>query len=355
MAFINTNLRHVGTVGSGARCVLPGTTHGYVCGGWVGKTGAGHPWGPAVYGEMIEKFSLTSDGNATDVADILTSRRGPRGCSSATHGYVCGGGLDTPGSFLNTIERFPFASDSDSVDWADLTGTQRTYGTACSSETHGFLLGGSDNIGNTDAIDKFPFASQTNATNWADATTEKTGGAAFSSPTHGYSAGGSEVSVIVNVIEKFPFATQVDSVDVADITLVRTGAAGISSCEDGYAAGGVIVATNPANGAPLWDLTVIDKHSFASGGNSTDHGDLPVELGAGAHSQAGVSGTTHGYSVGGIFSRNIHNHQWPREQIEKFAYANNVTASDVGDLQQAGTVNPTGTNWGMDNCSGHQV
>ena len=84
-------------------CVLPGVAHGYVCGGFVGKTGTAPSWGPAVYGKMIEKFSLTTDGNAADVADILTTRRGPRGCSSATHGYVFGGGLDVPGSFLNSI------------------------------------------------------------------------------------------------------------------------------------------------------------------------------------------------------------------------------------------------------------
>ena len=352
MAFINTNLRHVGTVGSGARCVLPGTTHGYVCAGYMGK------WpddtsGPNVgYGTAIQKFSLTTDGNATNVADILSARRGPDGCSSETHGFVIGGGLDTPGSFLNSIERFHFATDSDSADWADMTETKRTYGTACSSATHGFTLGGSDDTGNTNVIDKFPFASQTNATDWADATTSKHGGAAFSSPTHGYSAGGSGTPY-VNVIEKFPFATQVDSVDVADITIARSGAAGISSCEDGYAAGGATIGTNPANSAPIWDRTVIDKHSFASGGNSTDHGDLPVELGAGAHSQAGVSGTTHGYSVGGMYSFNIHNHQYPREQIEKFAYANNVTASDVGDLVDARSTNIV--HWGMDSCSAHQV
>ena len=353
MAFINTNLRHVGTVGSGARCVLPGTTHGYVCAGYMGKWPADTS-GPNIgYGTAIQKFSLTTDGNATNVADILSARRGPDGCSSSTHGFVIGGGLDTPGSFLNSIERFHFATDSDSADWADMTETKRTYGTACSSATHGFTFGGSDDTGQTKVIDKFPFASQTNATAWADATTEKAGGAAFSSPTHGYSAGGSHVSVYVNVIEKFPFATQVDSVDVADITLARGGAAGISSCEDGYAAGGVIVATNPANGAPFWTLSVIDKHSFSSGANSTDHGDLPLESSAGAHGGAGVSGTTHGYHVGGIYSHNVHNHQYAREQIEKFAYANNVTASDVGDLVQVGTaITP---NFGQNGCSGHQV
>ena len=363
MAFINTNLRHVGTVGSGARCVLPGTTHGYVCGGWVGKTGAGHPWGPAVYGEMIEKFSLTSDGNATDVADILTSRRGPRGCSSATHGYVMGGhdfGASPgtqPGTHVNSIERFQFSNDSDSIDWADLNGTQRTYGSACSSETHGFSAGGDDNIApyTTDTIDKYPFASQTNATDWANLTERLSGGSGCSSPTYGYTLGGTEQpgSVKVNKIQKFPFASQTDATDIADITLVRGGGAGVSSCTDAYCVGGSQNGTNPANNAPIWSSTVIDKFSFASEANATDHGDLIIESGAGNSSQAGVSGTTHGYVAGGTYFFNIHNHQYPREQIEKFAYANNVTVSDVGDLVDARS---TGIiHWGQDNPSGHQV
>ena len=356
MAFINTNLRHVGTVGSGARCVLPGTTHGYVCGGYVGKTGAGHPWGPSVYGKMIEKFSLTSDGNAADVADMLAESRGQNGHSSTTHGYITGIGHDTPGSFLNRIERFQFSNDSDCVDWADLTETKRVSGTPCQSETHGFTMGGGDETGPTDVIDKFPFASQTNATDWADCTAVQQGGGGASSPTYGYSlAGGygSSPSVYVNIIERFPFASQTDSVDVADVTLARSGGAGISSCEDGYCAGGLIIATNPANGAPFWTLSVIDKHSFSSGANSTDHGDLPIETGAGAMSAGGVSGTTHGYSVGGIYSWNASNHQYPREQIEKFAYVSNVTATDVGDLVDADSLNIP--HWGMDSCSGHQV
>jgi len=355
MAFINTNLRHVGTVGSGERCVLPGVAHGYVCGGFVGKTGAGHPWGPAVYGKMIEKFSLTTDGNAADVADILTTRRGPRGCSSATHGYVFGGGLDVPGSFLNSIERFTFATDSDSADWADLTETKRAYGGAASSETHGFTMGGTDDTGNSERIDKYPFASQTNATDWADCTDVNNGGAGASSPTHGYILGGSRgvSSTYVNVIERFPFASQTDSVDVADLTLARSGGAGISSCEDGYCAGGTTQATNPANGSPTWTRTEIDKHSFASGANATDHGDIPLETGSGASSAGGVSGTTHGYIVGGIYSYNIHHHHYPREQIEKFAYVSNVTASDVGDLVDARSTNIV--HFGMDSCSAHQV
>ena len=74
MAFINTNLRHVGTVGSGQGCTLPGVTHGYVCGGFLGKPGNAPSWGPAVYGRMIDKFYLTSEGNASDIADLATGR-----------------------------------------------------------------------------------------------------------------------------------------------------------------------------------------------------------------------------------------------------------------------------------------
>ena len=339
----------------GAACVFPGTQFGYVCGGYMGKS-PDDTSGPSVhYGTAIQKFSLTTDGNATNVADIISTRRGQSGHSSSTHGYVTGGATGDPQVQVNSIERFSFTTDGNSVDWADLTETKRNNAIPMSTCTDGFTLGGNDDTGTTDRIDKFPFASQTNATDWADATVVKSGGAGCSSETHGYCLGGVITGgASVNVIEKFPYATQTDATDVADLTLARQGPAGVSSETDGYAAGGVTIGTNPANSAPLWDRTNIDKHSFASGGNSTDHGDLPVELGAGAHGNAGVSGETHGYSVGGIFSRNSSNHQWPREQIEKFSYASNVTATDVGDLQQAGTANPSGTNWGMDSCSGHQ-
>ena len=358
MTFINTNLRHVGTVGSGGGCTFPGAERGYVCGGFLGKLGTAPNWTAAIYGRQIEKISFTTDGNATDVADILFNQRHARGHSSPTHGFVSGGSfppVDTAGSESDVIQRFPFASDADAVDWADLTAARLSTSTA-SSYSHGFTLGGTNVPGaSVDTIDKFPFASQTTATDWADATTTKAGGAGCSSATYGYSLGGTEQpgSIIVNVIERYPFASQVDSVDVADITLARGGCAGISSCEDAYCVAGVTVGTNPANSAPLWDHTTIDKHSFASGGNSTDHGDLPVQSGAGSHDGGGMSGTTHGYHAGGIYSWNIHNHQYPREQIEKFAYANNVTATDVGDLVDTDS---TGiAHWGMNGCSAHQV
>ena len=321
---------------------------GYCGGGYLGKVPdtSGTPF----YGKQIQVISFITDGNSTDIGDLTTRHRGASGCSSSTHGYVIGGVDYTTitGASINRLERFSFASatSANATDWADMTSNQRGSTPSASSATHGFTLGGKNvsggNLGTTDVIDKFPFASQTNATDWADATVAKNGGAGCSSITHGYSLGGvnwdvSLGNVETNQIEKYPFASQTNSVDVADITLTRQGPAGVSSCDDAYAVGGMTVGTNPGNSAPLWDRTTIDKHSFASGGNSTSHGDLPLESSAGAHTGAGMSGITHGYHAGGIYSHNIHNHQYSREQIEKFSYASNVTASDVGDLVQVGT------------------
>ena len=342
----------------GAVCVFPGTQFGYACAGYMGKS-PDDTHGNPHYGTAIQKFSLTTDGNATNVADILSARRGTNGHSSNTHGYVTGGYISQAPSSLDIIERFSFTTDSDSTDWANLTTFFNVSAACASSCTHGFVYGGENGVGpNTDVIDKFPFASQTNATDWANCTVPQHGQTGCSSDLNGYGVGGTAAgaapNIFLNNIDKYPFASQTNATDVGDLVLSRGHGAGVSSETHGYMVGGHNVTTNPGNSAPIWDRTNIDKFSFATGTqNAVDHGDLPLEASAGAHNNAGVSGETHGYSVGGIYSWNSSNHQYPREQIEKFAYASNVTATDVGDLQQAGTVNPTGTNWGMNGSSGH--
>jgi hypothetical protein len=56
-------------IGAGSGNVVPydgqGTQYGYACGGYNGKNGP-----TSHYGYAIEKYSLTSDGNATDVGDM---------------------------------------------------------------------------------------------------------------------------------------------------------------------------------------------------------------------------------------------------------------------------------------------
>ena len=67
---------------------------------------------------------------------------------------------------------------------------------------------------------------------------------------------------------------------------------------------------------------IIDKFSFATDGNATDVGDL-TQL---RRSLAGQSSSTSGYASGGWFTTNT---------VDKFPFAADANASDVGDLTQA--------------------
>jgi hypothetical protein len=121
-----------------------------------------------------------------------------------------------------------------------------------------------------------------------------------------------------NVIDKFAFATDTDATDVGDLTVARFNAAGQSSETYGYTSGG----RNPS--LPPSYLNIIDKFLFATDANASDVGDLTVERGF----IAGQSSTDYGYSSGGFdpsvgASSNV---------IDKFPFATDANATDVGNL-----------------------
>ena len=81
------------------------STYGYVIGGTL-----------ATRGNVIEKFSYATDGNATDVGDLLATATGKFGSASSTHGYASGGSQYGGPTGNNIIEKFSFSSDGNSVD-----------------------------------------------------------------------------------------------------------------------------------------------------------------------------------------------------------------------------------------------
>ena len=86
-----------------------GSNYGYSSGGEF----------PGGTSNVIQKFPFSSDGNATDVGDLIDSRQEPAGQSSTASGYVSGG---QPGAVdKSVIQKFPFASDSNATDVGDLT------------------------------------------------------------------------------------------------------------------------------------------------------------------------------------------------------------------------------------------
>ena len=293
-----------------------GSTSGYTSGGAAGGSSV----------NTIDKFPFASDANATDVGDLTQGRYWTTGQSSTASGYTSGG---FPGP-TNVIDKFPFASNANATDVGDITQA-RHFLSGHSSTASGYASGGATAFPGTptvNTIDKFPFASNANATDVGDLLTIKTSAAGQSSSSDGYSSGGGVPPLTPstsNVIEKFPFASDANASDVGDLSQARTSSSGQNSATDGYTSGGI--STEPAT------VNTIDKFPFASNANATDVGDLTTLR----NLICGQSSTASGYTTGGpgpFIS--------PTNVIDKFPFASNANATDVGDLSQARIYRPAG-------------
>ena len=88
------------------------------------------------------------------------------------NGYSSGG-TPTTNSVVDTIDKFPFASDANATDVGTL-GAGHTSGVGQSSTTHGYFSGGSG-LGGA-IIYKFPFAVDANSTGVGNLTTSRANG-----------------------------------------------------------------------------------------------------------------------------------------------------------------------------------
>ena len=275
----------------------------------------------------IDKFAFSSDANATDVGDLTVARLGLAGQSSTASGYTSGGFNPSlsPNRFA-TIDKFPFASDGNATDVGDLTAARNAVA-GQSSDASGYTSGGFGPA-LSNVIDKFPFSSDANATDVGDLTVATSTPAGQSSTDNGYSSGGLHPSLspaYSNNIDKFPFASDANATDVGDLTVARYGAAGQSSDASGYSSGGSQIPGH---------TNVIDKFPFASDGNATDVGDLTVAR----FNTTGQSSTNNGYSSGGQIPTSS---PTSSNVIDKFPFASDGNATDVGDLTVA-RANPAG-------------
>ena len=89
-------------------------TYGYCVSGAIA--------GPNSTSNKIEKWSFSSDGNASDIADMTVAHTDLNNntCQSTTNGYTMGG---WSGGRINNLQRVSFTTDSNSVDVADMFGT----------------------------------------------------------------------------------------------------------------------------------------------------------------------------------------------------------------------------------------
>ena len=310
----NLNIENIYTAQFLPTYVFQGSTYGYLAGGSQ-LQGNAH--------QAIERWPFATNANATNIGNITPlHNRHISSQSSADHGYTSGGYV------RNEIDKFPFASTPvTATDVGDLTQSRAAAAGQSSSE-HGYASGGMGNYSPPppgyplfNTIDKFPFSSDTNATDVGDLTEQKQK-VGQSSSTHGYSSGGGDsVPNMSNVIDKFPFSSDANASDVGDLTVARTGSGSQSSATHGYVAGGYDPSTGPTTGNNM-----IDKFPFSSDGNATDVGDLSVQT---ANSRAGSSSTANGYTMGGSGGSPLVTRA---TVIDKFPFSSDANATDVGDL-----------------------
>jgi hypothetical protein len=268
----------------------------------------------------IDKFSLTSQANATDVGDLTHQLYYTCGATSGTHGFALGGNEAQRAGEGNIINKYSHSSDGNAVDHGDLAvvgGFQRAGISDMSGQFGYSVCGGGNGSADVTQIDKFSFASNTTATDVGDATQARKQPSGTNSTTHGYTAGGSinNDSSGSNIIDRFSFASNGNAVDVGDLTLARMCPAGSSSTTHGYTSG--------AYAFPTFS-NVIDKFQFAATANATDVGDLT----AGIQGNTGSSSTTHGYSIGGQPPSTLN-------RIEQFSFTTDGNATDWADLTLA--------------------
>lgn len=279
-----------------------GSTYGYVSGGAYLPT--------STDSAIIDKFSLSTDGNASDVGDLLISQFGMAGHSSKVSGYKSGGLARTASPVtLNSIEKFSFSVDNNSTDVGDLTQA-RFAPAGHSSRENGYASGGANVV----TIDKFPFSADSNASDVGDLTSILLYHASQSSTASGYTGGGNTPTSETNIISKFSFATNSNATDVGDLTQARRYLAGQNSSINGY---------NSAGDASV-SVNVVDKFPFATDSNATDVGDLTQSR----TYPSGQSSTTSGYTSGGVTTVLY-------DTIDKFPFSTDTNASDVGSLSVA--------------------
>jgi hypothetical protein len=268
---------------------------------------------------IIEHYSYSSDGDATDAADLTVGTEGGAGGKSETHGYYLGGknSSNTP---VNTIQKFAFASISNATNVATLKEVRKECA-GVSSQTHIFVTGSTAAISGSaslaDDIQKIATASDANGVRTGDLTNNHSQGTAHTSETHGYAVGGyttASSGSTTNVIERYSLSSDENASDVGDMTMARRACNGMSSSTHGYTSAG-----HPTT-------NVIDKYQFSASANATDVGDLTVAQ----QSLGASSSTTHGYKADGGNSGSASN------QIEKISFSTDGNASDIGNLTNSG-------------------
>lgn len=261
---------------------------------------------------------------------------------SATKAYTYAGHRfpGQPGHFAydrTDMESFPFASESPIGQHLD-TGSyaRNTAGTA--SADNGYFTGGlsyfpPNSYGSRSNSVKIPFANASYSSTNQVMDRGRQFHAAHQSLTHGYNSGGYSRSpnpgfiAYHNNIDRFLFANEQNSyASVGNLADSKIGvySTGQSSASHGYIFGGL---NNSAGNQPVsYSMNFIQKFPFATDTNASDVGDMSTER----YSSAGQSSADNGYATGGQYFPGQEG--VAMETMDKFPFSNDTNATDIGNL-----------------------
>jgi hypothetical protein len=276
------------------------------------------PWG--TFFRNIDKYSYTSDSNATNVGDQLAFTGGftHAGTQGTTHGYLMGGANYPPTTNLNRIERVSFSTDGNAVDVGDLLSAKHGLtGHTNNAKSYGYCTGGSTGT-HVNTIEKFLMTSSANATDVGDLLHIGYHSGGADGNNYGYVFGAHSSSTNAQKIQKFSYTSDSDSTFVSN--MLSGTSSGACRCSNN----GEKVLIYGANNA-----TDIDVFYFASEANAVDFGQDRFHN----FSDGGASSSsTHAYMSGGNYVNTI----------AKISWAGSAVATDVADLTHPSGDRPGG-------------
>ena len=293
--------------------------------------GVGTEWHNTSTGNMYICTDATAGANVWTNVGAGDGPVGTYKFQGDTYGWRIGGGPNG-----TQIDRYPFATQTNSTDVGDLLYSGNLSGNGgAKSKSHGYMAGADGSATQKATINKFAFSTggSVTATDVGDLSTGVYGGCVAGNGDHIWIAGGFS-SGIDSKIQKFATASDGNASKTGDLVNNQYMTSGQSSETNGYVAGGMTGTYGP-------HTNQVHKWSFSTDGNATDVLNLVSTNGY----RSSNSSTTHGYSHGGYPGVNT---------IEKFTFAADNNATDVGDLTVAGDycIGSSSTTYGY--CAGNR-
>ena len=239
----------------------------------------------------IEKVSITNEGDGTAVGSLVVERGINGGCSSTTYGHTVGG-RSALATTTNTIDRFSFSSDGNATNWGNLS-TATSYNTTWTDwDVSGYCVGGY--YGGLSMIQKFSFANTNPSVDTGANLQYGTTGISTHSDrvnSHGYGAAYYGES---KQIQRYTFNSSSHTIGVGNLVRAyRIYGNGCQNATHGYTVGGY--------GSNITAPGRLEKFSFSSSSTSVDWG-LMGESGDSGGKNCCASGALYGYILGGAGS-----------------------------------------------------